>query len=125
MYICLFFIYLQLSLRLQLTHARTVQSYALSVLDTWGIYLQIKRIPNRYPFYLPKATLPSKTIEYCFARGKNRHGSTPKKKTLNGVLLFAEGRSRTGTWGEPHQILSLARLPISSLRLNIMIKLSV
>ena len=38
-----------------------------------------------------------------------------KKDLLRG-LFNAEGRSRTGTWGEPHQILSLARLPISSLR---------
>ena len=32
-------------------------------------------------------------------------------------FLFADGRSRTGTWGEPRQILSLVRLPISPLRL--------
>ena len=38
------------------------------------------------------------------------------KKDLSRGLFNAEGRSRTGTWGEPHQILSLARLPISSLR---------
>ena len=28
-------------------------------------------------------------------------------------ILFADGRTRTGTWGEPRQILSLMRLPIS------------
>ena len=51
-------------------------------------------------------------------------GSTPAgwsvvyilKNTLDGCLKNAEGRSRTGTWGEPHQILSLARLPIPSHR---------
>ena len=36
-----------------------------------------------------------------------------KKLPKNGSHLFADGRSRTGTWGEPRQILSLVRLPIS------------
>ena len=40
-------------------------------------------------------------------------------------ILSAGGRSRTGTWGEPHQILSLARLPISSHRQVKSIKLSI
>ena len=65
---------------------------------------------------MPMATLPNKTIEYRFVRGKNL-GSTPANKKLPcGSLKNADGRSRNGTWGEPHQILSLARLPISSHR---------
>ncbi len=38
-----------------------------------------------------------------------------KKLPKNGSHLFAQGRTRTGTWGEPRQILSLVRLPISPL----------
>ena len=63
---------------------------------------------------MPMATLPNKTIEYRFVRGKNRRFDSGK--LLFFAIKNADGRSRTGTWGEPHQILSLARLPISSHR---------
>ena len=58
-------------------------------------------------------TLPSRTIEYRSARGENRRFESEKKTPSRKGCSFADGRTRTDTWGEPRQILSLVRLPIS------------
>ena len=44
-----------------------------------------------------------------------------KRDTNRYPVLFAEGRGRTDTRCDPHQILSLARLPIPSLRHEVLL----
>ena len=47
----------------------------------------------------------------------SKYFATTKKHPKLKGCSFAEGRTRTGTWGEPRWILSPLRLPISPLRL--------
>ena len=81
-------------------------------------FVPIKKLPFIGSLMVPKATLPKKKLPVASfsERGEPEVRVRANKKTPVWEFNGAEGRTRTGTWGEPRQILSLVRLPISPLR---------